>query len=328
MNEETVDFYEEENYIDEQQVDEQSPKRAKKARRKQKKKARRRRMLLVLVILVLVFGADTFRRIIATFNAMRENVETIDMRGGRGIVLGETPISVLILGLDDGRSDSLMVATINPNTNTTYLLSIARDTYVPIIGHGTSTRINHAFAYGGAAMARDTVQKFLNIPIDFHVSMQMDGFAEFVDAVGIINVYNNTVDFSMGGHHFPLGQISLTGEQALYYSRMRMDDPRGDFGRQERQRDIIGALASELTSISGVTRYQRILDASGNNLRTDVSMGQMLAISFGYNAAVGNITNLQLIGAGQTIHGMALIVVADDELQAMSNRLRSHLELD
>ncbi len=143
--------------------------------------------------------------------------------------------------VDQGRSDTMMVATVSPEDQQTTIVSIARDTYVDIVGHGTKDKINHAYAFGGPAMSMDTVQKYLDIPVDHYISINMAGLKELVDAVGGIEV-NNDLTFSQDNYDFTIGKITLDGDQALAYSRMRHEDPNGDYGRQERQRKIVEEL--------------------------------------------------------------------------------------
>jgi LCP family protein required for cell wall assembly len=302
--------------------------------KKIKKKKRRKIIWFILALILLAMTlliTDVLRRANSTFKEMFEPIgeDVADIRREEGLPelnLGEDPFSVLILGLDEGRSDAMMVATVNPNEGTTYLLSIARDTMVTIPGYGT-TRINHAFAYGGIDLAINTVQEFLNVPIDYHASLAMDEFHTLVDAFGGVRVYNDTVAFSMGGYDFPLGFIDLTGASAYYYARMRMNDPRGDFGRQERQREILQAMADELAGVTLITRYQQILDSVGEHMRTNVTLNEMMSISIRYNQALRKITNFDLDAPGQMINGMYLIPIPEQQRLEMSHRLRNHLEL-
>jgi len=298
-----------------------------------KRKKRRRILIITLLIIgpIAMLLESLFWRMTDVFDdifhAVGEDVP--DLRAEQDLPplnLGEDPFSLLILGLDEGRSDSMMVATVNPNLGTTYLLSVARDTMVDIPGHHT-TRINHAFAYGGIDLAVETVQNFLNIPIDFYVSLRMEEFPTLVDTFGGVRVYNDTIAFSLGGYHFPLGYIDLTGHAAYYYVRMRQDDPRGDFGRQERQRDVLTALVNEIAGVTAVTRYQQILDAVSHHMRTDVTLNEMLTMSVSYNRALRNITNLTLQAPGSIINGMYLIPIPEYQRLEMSQRLRNHLEL-
>jgi len=299
--------------------------------KKRKRKKRRRVILFLFLVGVGVlgyFGADIYFRLTSVFNQIYNPIGAhVPNLRGDALDLGEDPFSILILGLDDGRSDSMMVATVNPTLDTTYLLSIPRDTMVEISGRGT-TRINHAFAYGGADLAIETVQNFLNIPIDYHVSLYMGEFHTLIDAMGGVRVVNNGVAFSLGGYDFPLGELNLTGSMAYYYVRMRMEDPRGDFGRQERQRDVLNALVGELAGVSTVTRYQDLLDVVGDSMQTNVSLNEMVTMSLGYNRALRNITNLSFNASGSIINGMYLIPIPEDQRLDMSNRLRQHLELN
>ena len=112
----------------------------------------------------------------------------------------QDPFSVLVLGVDEregdsGRSDTMIVLTVNPNQNSIKMLSIPRDTRTEIVGHGTTDKINHAYAFGREEMSIATVEHLLDIPIDYYVKVNMEGFQDIVDAVGGIQV-NNNLDFT------------------------------------------------------------------------------------------------------------------------------------
>ena len=114
-------------------------------------------------------------------------------------LIEQQPFSVLLLGVDErdgdsGRSYSMIVLTVSPELETVKMLSIPRDTRTEIVGHNTVDKINHAYAFGGITMAMDTVENFLDIPIDHYIKINMESFGEIVDAVGEITV-NNELDF-------------------------------------------------------------------------------------------------------------------------------------
>lgn len=143
------------------------------------------------------------------------------------------PISFVLLGVDTGtaeeertetgRSDTIIVCTVNPNTRTTTLLSIPRDTYSEIMGYSNLydyygdyyDKMNHAYAFGGTEMSINTVQEFLNIPIDYYVEVNFDGLVDIVDAVGGIEITSPlTLDFY--GPQFIEGETRiLTGFEAF-----------------------------------------------------------------------------------------------------------------
>ena len=131
----------------------------------------------------------------------------------------QEPFSILMLGVDErdgdkGRSDTMIVLTVNPQKKSVKMLSIPRDTRTEIVGHGTQDKINHAFAFGGAKMSMDTVENFLDIPIDYYMKINMEGFKDIVDAVGGVTVQND-LDFSSDGVHFAKGSHTLNGKDAL-----------------------------------------------------------------------------------------------------------------
>ncbi|WP_411814134.1 LCP family glycopolymer transferase [Enterococcus casseliflavus] len=243
--------------------------------------------------------------------------------------------SVLLMGIDtgdlgrveQGRSDTMMVATISPQDNQTTVVSIGRDSYVDIVGHGTSDKINHAYAFGGPAMAMNTVEKFLDIPIDHYVSINMAGLKELVDAVGGIEV-DNEITFSQDGFDFAIGRTSLNGEQALAYSRMRYEDPNGDYGRQERQRKIVEGIVKKVLSLDGITQYQTILNAVEQNMKTDMSFDDMRTLAFIYRSAFQTIKQDQLQGEGFMQDGISYQRVSEEELARVQKELKAQLNLE
>ena len=303
---------------------------------------RKRRKIVVIIVLIilaiaLAFGLDIFFRTRRLFNRIHQEVDTIDLRAEQNLpelALNNTPFSILILGIDSespgdpGRSDTMMLVSVNQNERTAYLLSIARDTLMPIVGLDFDDKINHAYAFGGAGMSVNSVQNFLNIPVDFYVTLYTDGFGPLIDAMGGIRVYNDTIAFEQQGHTFPLGYINLHGDAALAFANMRMQDPQGDFGRQQRQRAVIGAMTSELTSFRTLIRYRAILSSAEDNLITDIAFTEMIRIVIGSTTALRNITDLQMRGQGQIINGIYYEIIPEYQRLEMSQRLRRHLDLE
>lgn len=243
------------------------------------------------------------------------------------------PFSVLVLGVDEregdaGRSDTMIVMTVNPNTNSSKMVSIPRDTYTEIVGRGIQDKINHSFAFGGVKMAMDTTENLLDIPIDYVVQVNMESFKDIVDAVGGITV-NNTLNFTEAGFTYPEGKISLDGEEALAYVRMRKQDPNGDFGRQDRQKQVIQGVIREGMSVNSVLKLNAILDSVGDNVRTNMAYNEMVDVQSNYRSAAGQIDQLYFEkGTGETINGIWYYMMNEEELSAVKNELKTHLELE
>ncbi|WP_100333175.1 polyisoprenyl-teichoic acid--peptidoglycan teichoic acid transferase TagU [Bacillus alkalisoli] len=249
----------------------------------------------------------------------------------RVVFKNKEPLSFLVLGVDErpgdrGRSDTMIVLTVNPNKRSIQMVSIPRDTRTEIIGRGYLDKINHAYAFGGVEMSVDSVENFLNIPIDYYFKVNMDSFKDIVDVVGGITV-NNPLEFTQGGQTFNKGSIEIDGTGALNFVQMRKQDPRGDFGRQERQRLVLKGVIDQGASFSSITRFGDILDALGNNIKTNLTFDEMIEIQANYKDARHNLEQHEINGSGETINKVWYLVVPEPERVQISNILREHLEL-
>ncbi|MEH7252013.1 LytR family transcriptional regulator [Neobacillus niacini] len=289
-------------------------------------------VLLVLVIAGGAYGFTVYNSLKTAVDTMHEPIERkqSEKRPKPVELVEKDPFSVLMLGTDStndkGRTDTIIVLTVNPTNNSVKMLSIPRDTRTEIIGKGFDDKINHAHAFGGVEMAMDTVENFLDIPIDYYMKVNMEGFEDIVNAVGGVTV-NNTLDFSVGSNHYPLGEITLTGEEALPYVRMRYEDPNGDFGRNTRQRAVIQAVIKEGASVSSLTNFSDIFKAIGDNVKTNLTFDQLVDIQKNYKTAGSNIQQMEIKGAGTKINGIYYLQIPQEEQQRVQNELKAQLEL-
>ncbi|OTY40657.1 LytR family transcriptional regulator [Bacillus thuringiensis serovar pingluonsis] len=242
------------------------------------------------------------------------------------------PISILLMGVDQranetGRSDSLMLFTLNPQKKSMKITSIPRDSYTEIVGKGKKDKINHAYAFGGIDMSVKTVENFLDVPVDHYIEVNMAGFKDVVDAVGGVDV-NNDLEFKYEGSQFSKGNIHLNGTEALRYSRMRYEDPRGDFGRQMRQRQVIQAVIKKGASVSSLASYGDVLKAIEKNVKTSLTQDQMFDIQKNYKDCMQNSEEIQIPGDGhKAADGIWYYYVPDAAKQDITNKLRTHLEV-
>lgn len=306
-----------------------------------KTKKKKRTWLRVLVISLVVLFAGALAYAFTVYNSLTNAVDTMHQPIDREVSEKRTeevtlkekdPFSVLMLGVDEregdrGRSDTMIVLTVNPNTNSVKMLSIPRDTRTEIVGHGTTDKINHAYAFGGVEMSMNTVENFLDIPIDYYVQVNMEGFKDIVDAVGGVTV-SNDLDFTYEGVHFQTGDLSLNGEKALKYSRMRYEDPRGDFGRQSRQRQIIQAVIKKGASVTSITKFDDVFDALGNNVKTNLQFSELVDIQQNYRSVSQSLEQMTISGSGTKINGIYYLQVSDEEKQRLQTELKTHLELN
>ncbi|ALS77861.1 LytR family transcriptional regulator [Planococcus kocurii] len=289
----------------------------------------------ILGVIVIGLGIYLFTVYTSFTNTLEEIHEPIEREASdkrttdQEVVLSDQdPFSVLLLGVDEreddrGRSDTMVVMTINPADQSTKMVSIPRDTYTEIVGRGTTDKINHAYAFGGIEMSMATVENLLDIPIDYVMQVNMEGFQDIVDAVGGVEV-NNTLAFD----EFAKGTIALDGEEALGYVRMRKQDPEGDFGRQNRQKQVIQGIMKKGASVNSLLNYQDIFTALGDNVRTNMTFDEMMDVQSNYRDAIGTVDQLMVEdGTGETINGIWYYVMDDAELAEIQSTLKAHLNM-
>lgn len=290
-----------------------------------------------IVLALILIGATTialaYNKVQKTVASMHEPLERDkDPKRQKELdkkVEDQDAINVLLLGIDErsgdkGRSDTMILMSVNPNTQSTLMLSIPRDTYVNIPGRGMD-KINHAYAFGDVALSIETVENAFDLPVHFYARVNMDGFEQGIDAIGGVTV-NNDIEFDQGGYHFPTGQINLDGSKALEYTRMRKRDPRGDMGRNDRQRQVVAAAMDEIVSFSSVTKIGNILDILGGNVKTNLDMDKLKSLFFDYRKAVGDIETMEIAGTGETINSIWYYIVQDEEFARIKNEITEHME--
>jgi len=289
---------------------------------------------LLLIIGVGIYGYSVYSSVESTLKQTHKPLEheVSTNRDAKISFSKQDPISILLLGVDErendrGRSDSIILLTVNPKDQSTKMVSIPRDTRTEIAGQDMEDKINHAYSFGGIDGTIETVENFLDIPVDFYIEVNMKSFEGIVDAVGGVTV-NNTLDFTYEGSHFKKGELQLNGAEALKYSRMRDQDPRGDFGRQERQRQIIDEVINEGASVKTLVNYGEVLKIIGENLRTNLTFNDMKSIQSNYKEARHNIQQIQINGHGKEINGVYYYIVSQSERTEISTMLKQHLNID
>ena len=241
----------------------------------------------------------------------------------------KNPFTILLMGVDSEKEglskntvangDSLILITFNPKTLNATMISIPRDTYVPIAcwGSKAENKITHAAAYGTDCMM-GTIEEYFDVTIDYYAKINFKGMVKLVDALGGIDVEvpkdlctndsdrNLEICISGGFQH-------LNGEQALVLARNRKQLANGDIGRGQNQQVVIQGMINKIKTIKSAKSFLSILDTISNNFDTNLTTDQILSF---YNIAedlinnnlaqndsnLVNIQQLYLQGTGQTIY--------------------------
>ncbi|PYI50637.1 hypothetical protein DLM86_28100 [Paenibacillus flagellatus] len=220
---------------------------------------------------------------------------------------GKERVNILLLGADSRgtsknevpRSDTIMVASIDPLTKKAHLFSILRDTYVKIPGHGED-RVNAAFSLGGPNLAMRTVGELLGISIQYYVYTDFQGFMALVDAIGGIDI-DVEKDMKYRDSEEPEFDINLKkgfqhmdGKTALQYVRFR-HDATSDFTRTERQRKFMTAVADKMQTTSSILRLPSILNKIDPYITTNMSITDMIKLgSLGFEVKAQGVTGVQI----------------------------------
>lgn len=237
------------------------------------------------------------------------------------------PFTLLIMGIDSekedlsknatGNGDALMLVTFNPKTLNATILSIPRDTYVPIacFANQKENKITHA-AWNGESCMIKTIENFTSIPIDYYVKINFKGVVKLVDALGGIEV-DVPIEFCEQNSNRQLntlclkkGYQKLNGEEALALARHRKTLLTGDLQRGENQQLVIQGILNKAKTVKNATQALSILDAISNSMDTNFTTKQILSF---YDIAKTifmtsssenpfSIQQLQLAGASQNIY--------------------------
>lgn len=193
------------------------------------------------------------------------------------------PFSIVIIGVDTrandvGRADTVMVLTIDPVKKGAILVSIPRDVLGMVPGY-ESRRINELFSIGGAEMVMQSAGIILGIPIQFYVTLDFEGFRRIVDELGGVEI---DVKYDINDYRFPnaddtgfepfiikRGVHHMDGDTLLRYVRTRFDDPRGDFGRIDRQQQALAALKNQKLTFQSLFKVPLLVDELNSAVDTN-----------------------------------------------------------
>lgn len=245
-----------------------------------------------ILICILLIGAFTVYR---TLGKMQQvSVDTSDLSINYEEIQEfenhEEIINIALFGIDSedgvaGRSDAIMVATIDPIHNKLKLTSIMRDSYVNIPDRGMD-KINHAYAFGGPQLAIKTINENFGLDITDYMSVNFTSLPVIIDILGGVEI--NITDEEVP--HIPgvssAGTYTLNGDQALSYSRIRYASG-GDYVRTERQRTVLNALFNKSSTLS-VTALPGLLNEVLPHVQTSMSTSDILALG---TKALGAISN-------------------------------------
>ncbi len=250
------------------------------------------------------------------------------------------PLNILLLGSDSRettdptataedlngfRSDAIMVAQISPDRKHMTVMSIMRDNWVTIQGHGEA-KINAAVAFGGLPLAVNTVENFIGARIDHVALIDFESFKGLTDAVGGVTVHNEvpyTAQNGGGGYTFGAGEITLDGDQALSFVRERYAFADGDYQRARNQQAYLKGLMSTILSretLGDVGKLTGTFEALKPYLILDESLDLPTAVSLGFDMRSLRSDDVRFftsptLGTGTSADGQSIVLPDQVELE-------------
>lgn len=268
---------------------------------RRKKAKKKNSYLWIWILLTLAFLAAVGTGMLLASSSLFDKPKRVTRvdRPNETLLVATDKTTVMIMGVDErdddvGRSDTLMVATVDPKKKQVSLLSIPRDTRALL--KGSYDKINSAYAYGGWKLTRDVVEDLLDTPIDHYVLINTRSFPRIIDAIGGIDLYvesrmyyvDEWDDAVPGGLVIDLypGMQHMDGVTAMSYVRYR--DEEGDIGRIERQQRFMRAVMEQVTSPAIVTKLPNVIRECMGAVETDLSFRQLLELAGSLKEAQGN----------------------------------------
>jgi polyisoprenyl-teichoic acid--peptidoglycan teichoic acid transferase len=251
--------------------------------RKTKKKKRGRKVILVLLLLIFSLLGYAAFQFYSGYKMAGEDQIQKDYKFN-GVKDENGKVNILLLGVDSrgeekSRTDTMMLAQIDPKTNETKLVSFMRDIYAEIPGY-KNYKLNTAFYLGGPELLRKTIKQNFDLDIQYYMIVDFKGFEQSVDILapkGIEMDVEKAMSENIGVSLQP-GVQNLNGKELLGYARFRHDNY-GDFGRVERQQKVIAALKDEALSIGGVTKLPKMAGSIQPYIQTNMSKLDQISIA-------------------------------------------------
>lgn len=296
-----------------------------------------KKIIITIITTVVVFISGALFYFNHQANRLYRPSHNVQLRDQQVTVSKRKPISILLLGTDTGalnrtdrgRTDSIIIATVNPRTEGTRFVSLPRDSRIVPIGDNVNKmpiKLNSVYTIGGAGTTINTVQDWLNVPIDFYAIIDMGGMKKLINDVGGVDVIP-PLSFTYDWHTFVKGKKKhLTGASALAFSRMRHDDPQGDYGRQLRQRMVLKALLLKLADNPNLINFQLLNDLP-DFVNTNLPLTQLSTLIKDYRPALNTINSDYLHGKTKVIEGQDFEVFKQTERQRITDRIRDDLDL-
>jgi len=303
-----------------------------------KKSSKKRKVLIIVAVLLagVLFGTAAFGYVYITRDTQNEptpgtNSSAENLSPSAKL---DNRVSFLLIGADKRPGDSsfnadtLIVASVDPDTKIISMLSVPRDTRVTLPGSSSFVKINSVPMYRGIGELVNQVSDLTGIPLDGYVLTNFEGFKSIIDTLGGVTIY---VEKDMGPYYtgdkvdgliyLKKGEQSMTGSEALQYARFR-GDATADIGRTARQQNMLKAVAKEMLQTSTITKLPKLIPQMMDVVETDLKLMDMLKLSkVAASFESSNIISLTLPGVGLYLDNLSYWEVNRDQAKDVAQNL-------
>src|SRR5699024_228452 len=310
------------------------------------KKRKKGCLIFFIIIIVLLIGAGAvgayfYNNVVNTVDVIQQSrpEEQVNLRDedepdpAVSRIQNKEPFSMLILGvepsandnLEEGQSDIMVVITVNPEEESVVMTNIPSNTLTEIVGQESEGMIREAYETGGLSTTVNTVQDLLEIPIDYTLTVNLNGLADIIDAIGEVSV-TATETFDQNGYSFVTGETyNMDGEMALAYIG-DIDEAIESANRQDKARQVVSAIVPQISQINSLTSIPKLLSSLNGNVLTNLSFKDIQTIALDYRQIITNVETVQLEGNSEMIDDVTYEVLDSNTLTNIQEQLKALLE--
>ena len=297
-------------------------------------------LVLLSLLLILLIGIGVFLlKLGSEFNKSTPTIENALPKSYEGRPDEDGAYNIMLLGSDSRqgeadqsnvsgqRADTQMLVHIPADGGAAYVISIMRDTWVQIPGHGQA-KINAALDYGGIDLQVRTVEQLLNTRIDHVAEIDFQGFRDLTNAVGGVTV-DVPVSFTAGGYTFTQGPQKMMGDEALAFVRERYSFSNGDYQRVRNQRAYLRALLDKLASpqtLANPVKLHEVVSQFSPYVSTDQDLSAGEIVKIGLQLGPSGLNNISWMtlpnqGTGWSQDGQSIVVLDEQAVQNLSKAM-------
>lgn len=312
-------------------------------RAKERSRGRRIRQVGIIALILLLVGAGSAIALGVAKQYVNDKIQngagTDYLKSLTGVLTdanaAKDPFNVLLLGTDGRpgedtfRSDSIILAHVDPKKKTVALISIPRDSKVTY--KGTTMKVTETHAYGGPEAVVTSVKDILGVEINYYAEISFEGMTNLVDAVGGIDIFvpegDEVDDPEAGAVKIEAGQQHMDGAAALTFCRARHQFADGDYTRMRHQRMVLGALANKILNHMDVSKVPSLVDSLSSMLVTTMDVDDIMGVMSALKGMdTDNMWSANLpsyADATTTINGKSYVFLYEDQVKEMMKRVEA-----